>query len=1087
MVTPRNLRGVAIPGLFDLERRRQISTQELQEELRRRQAESRERRQRELAAQERRQEISDVQEQRRAVLGSSRAREVARIELQRQREARQRIAPVSSIERIEPIPEIPREAPPVRREVLAKLTEEQIAQRVERGQVGAIQAAVVLRQRAREAATPQERQRIERTIQQTPRIAQVREAPALTERADRLERATVTEIADTLRQPGVSAKTLIQAGAPRERVREAEQRVIAQRGLAEFETAPRQFNIAQALRSRIPEQVIRQAGISNEVITLAKERNDSLERLEKLNIGVPLSKNDQRIRDILQETVTLTGAETQTFNKADLEKRYDRQRQELIRVYNQKVVDLVKEGKGERPITTREQFVQQNLGTRDGYVQTVLENQDNLKSLTAKGKEIGRFAKEVGLASIPIYGTIRTWDEDPNWARAASVALDVAFFIPIVGQVSAGVRTGKGFRAIAKETTISSIRAETLGQIEAVAHPIRTAKGLIQPSIDILNPRRVPTTSVANKDSTIRIPAEKEFETKFGGHEAYPFAVKIPAGSVEGLGVATVGASKAAGVAFPSNKAARDFLKGRDVATMRLVRGQDGNAFVGADTQGRRIEVKIPKAPFSKTVGAAAFHGTPDLRPYLPGLEVAGKEGGLFIAPTALTRFIRASATGKTAQLSPDVQRAIDRLPDKTKAALGINRVSDKPIPGALVIRDTAILKQLQGSGKFWRGTGEIELVIPNGTKLPPPSQFIKTRNEAGETLYLAIIGKPLSKAEIAKLKIVGLKESVGAIFQRPGTASARAFGTDDKRTARRMAQMSEEARRAEQLFIDADEARKAGRIADSDRLIQRASEMADRAADSLTRAQRRAGSAFQRRRIDPAVLYTGRQDIERALTESDLGRRPTRQEIESNKRRNSANTVIDARPRGIPDVPMERRKGGPPRDERISRIPDVPRTPEPPRRREEPRVPRIPGVPGMPPPGRRPPGGPPPDGRKPPEPPPGKRRPPPPPEPPPGRRPPPFDLPGDAEKALKPGEFPRIVTWRQGLVNITVDLDRGIRSFGKAKGTGKGITPDETFQVVTKDKTRPPTKEFAQGVVKLNVTPRKVFFTRRQLNQRKF
>ena len=94
------------------------------------------------------------------------------------------------------------------------------------------------------------------------------------------------------------------------------------------------------------------------------------------------------------------------------------------------------------------------------------------------------------------------------------------------------------------------------------------------------------------------------------------------------------------------------------------------------------------------------------------------------------------------------------------------------------------------------------------------------------------------------------------------------------------------------------------------------------------------------------------------------------------------------------------------------------------------------------------------------------------------------FDLPGDAEKQLKPGEFPRVVTWRQGAVNITVDIDRGTRAFSKAKGSGKGTSPDETFRVVRKDKTEPTAKEFDQGVVKLNVTPRRVFFSRRRINR---
>jgi hypothetical protein len=62
-------------------------------------------------------------------------------------------------------------------------------------------------------------------------------------------------------------------------------------------------------------------------------------------------------------------------------------------------------------------------------------------------------------------------------------------------------------------------------------------------------------------------------------------------------------------------------------------------------------------------------------------------------------------------------------------------------------------------------------------------------------------------------------------------------------------------------------------------------------------------------------------------------------------------------------------------------------------------------------------------------------------------------------------------------VTNITVDLDAGTRTFTKASGTGEGITPDETFKVVTKDQTAPPVRKFPLGVVGLDVSARKVSF----------
>lgn len=94
------------------------------------------------------------------------------------------------------------------------------------------------------------------------------------------------------------------------------------------------------------------------------------------------------------------------------------------------------------------------------------------------------------------------------------------------------------------------------------------------------------------------------------------------------------------------------------------------------------------------------------------------------------------------------------------------------------------------------------------------------------------------------------------------------------------------------------------------------------------------------------------------------------------------------------------------------------------------------------------------------------------------------FKLPNEREeKKLKPGEFPRVVTWQQGLFDVTVDIDKGVRSFQKASTTGKKVTPDSTFKIVSKDKTRPTPKVFRQGVVDLTVTPNSLAFKRRTRN----
>jgi hypothetical protein len=79
-----------------------------------------------------------------------------------------------------------------------------------------------------------------------------------------------------------------------------------------------------------------------------------------------------------------------------------------------------------------------------------------------------------------------------------------------------------------------------------------------------------------------------------------------------------------------------------------------------------------------------------------------------------------------------------------------------KKMPGALIIRDEEILKQLRSSGKLYKTAAEIESVLKEGVKLPKPSQTLKMIDSTGETATLLIIGKPFTKAEIAKFKLMG-------------------------------------------------------------------------------------------------------------------------------------------------------------------------------------------------------------------------------------------------------------------------------------------------------------------------------------------
>ena len=93
--------------------------------------------------------------------------------------------------------------------------------------------------------------------------------------------------------------------------------------------------------------------------------------------------------------------------------------------------------------------------------------------------------------------------------------------------------------------------------------------------------------------------------------------------------------------------------------------------------------------------------------------------------------------------------------------------ISDTPIPGAVLIRDEKLLGELQGSNKLWRGTAEIEHTLPPGTVLPAPSQFLRFRNAFGEINTIAVVGKPFTKAELARLKLVGIGQSFTSMFEK--------------------------------------------------------------------------------------------------------------------------------------------------------------------------------------------------------------------------------------------------------------------------------------------------------------------------------
>jgi len=141
----------------------------------------------------------------------------------------------------------------------------------------------------------------------------------------------------------------------------------------------------------------------------------------------------------------------------------------------------------------------------------------------------------------------------------------------------------------------------------------------------------------------------------------------------------------------------------------------------------------------------------------------------------------------------------------------GTSAFGDAPkggIPGAVIVRDEATLAKLQPSSKIYLDTAEIEQMLGAGEKLQPPSQILMTRDINGKKLTLAIIGKPFSKAEIARLKFIGSVDLIKDIFRPAAKISGK--GVDE------LVELGDEARNLEKALSKAE---KAGNTAEAKRI----------------------------------------------------------------------------------------------------------------------------------------------------------------------------------------------------------------------------------------------------------------------------
>lgn len=346
--------------------------------------------------------------------------------------------------------------------------------------------------------------------------------------------------------------------------------------------------------------------------------------------------------------------------------------------------------------TTNDKQTLVNLGIPDTDIKSA---EDYNKATSPSG-----IAKEIGLSMIPVYGTIRYYDQAKEGGlTAGEVALlslsaisDIAMFIPGVGAIAAGARASKelsvgGKLAAAARAGGRVALAEVKSPYTMVRHPVATTKAAYSSIETLLFPRHLPIASAEIAFTTVRIPISATTED-----------------------IAEVS-------------------KLRQVVTQAAIEGKTAETTIGG------TKVVLTPTMLQKVVAPVAVHTTPDIRPYLNGAIVKeGAEGGLFIAPNLHTRFALATAFGK---------------------------MPEGGLKGALIIRDSEVLKAITPSNKIYRGTAEIEAMVKPGTVLPAPSQILFTRDANDNLLRLLVIGKPFSPTQVSKLKLLGSLDTVKQIF----------------------------------------------------------------------------------------------------------------------------------------------------------------------------------------------------------------------------------------------------------------------------------------------------------------------------------
>tara|TARA_B100000029_G_scaffold506571_1_gene589558 strand:- start:42 stop:2600 length:2559 start_codon:yes stop_codon:yes gene_type:complete len=307
------------------------------------------------------------------------------------------------------------------------------------------------------------------------------------------------------------------------------------------------------------------------------------------------AKPPSKIQDTISEIVTMGQAPTHTYNKSDLEDKWDSVAAYQKFNYNQEYLKAIKEGRNPGEYDP-DKHVDEVMEKKDKWVKDVIDGAPSSAEILAS----------LAIGFVPGLGTASKW-KDMGWGgRAFSIGADVFFFLPIAGQYSAGVRGGKSAAQIMKELSLGIVKSP----ISVIKDPKGALKqGYWDPTVMVVNPKRLPLATGETKWNTVRINVDELGDPK-------------------------------------KAMAVRD-----DLTEQVMKEGGAGKTLTTLDDVVQ--EVELTKSALQKTLGPVAVHSTYDIRPYLEGATV-GLIGGkqtptkMFFAPNVHTRFAYADSHGTT-------------------------------------------------------------------------------------------------------------------------------------------------------------------------------------------------------------------------------------------------------------------------------------------------------------------------------------------------------------------------------------------------------------------------------------------------------